>query len=85
MKIKIAFLSLYTITGKHYANATLFLAMRSVEERRGDADTLSEEEGLPRCMFNDYCTNGLKIKSISIRSEPLKLKWKHKHRIHPKG
>lgn len=34
----------------------LFSAMFSVEEGSGDPETLSEEEGLPRCTWNDYCT-----------------------------
>lgn len=57
----------------------LFSAMLSVEEGSGDAETFSEEEGLPCCMWSDSCTNRLKIKSISIQSELLKLKGKHKH------
>lgn len=62
-----------------------FSAMLPVEEGSGDAETLSEEEGLPDCTWNDYCTDRLQIKSISIQSDLLKLKGEHKHRVHPKG
>lgn len=49
-----------------------FSAMLSVEEGSGDAEMLSEEEGLPCWTWNDCCTNGLKIKSVSIQSELVK-------------
>lgn len=49
-------------------------AMLSAEDGSGDAEMLSEEEGLPRCTQNNYCTNGLEIQSSSIHSELLKRK-----------
>lgn len=85
MKVKIAVLSLCATTGS-IMQIYFFSAMLPVEEGSGDAETLSEEEGLLKCCtWNDCCTDRLQIKSISIQSDLLKLKGEHKHRVHPKG